>query len=64
MTYLGVYKMPVIGEVGPDGKVTFDPAFSRNGTIQRFKTCRRCRRKFATDEDQDYWTTCDDCTPR
>ena len=64
MKFLGMYRIPIVGEVGPDGVVEFDPMLTKFGKVKRFAICRKCKRRFETDENQDYWTTCDNCCPR
>lgn len=71
MKILGMYGVPVIGEVGPDGTVTFDPAIqqktpaTKHSTVGNdgnlFRRCVRCKCRFRPKGKDDPMLICSKC---
>lgn len=60
MTFIGMYGIPIVGEVGPDGAVNFDTKYLQAKKDQ-YRRCKRCGKMFRLQRRFDPMIICQSC---
>lgn len=60
MKFLGMLGVPIVGTVGPDGVVEFDPKYIE-ARKDEYRRCNQCGKSFRLKSKYDPMLVCDPC---